>query len=1093
MPNSFRRNILIGFGFSLLLLILSSVASFVSIRSLLSSAGWVNHTEKVIAELRSVGALLLEAESNQRGYLLTEEDTFLEPMQVNLVEIREKLNSIRALTLDNPKQQANVNRLVKTVDTRLEVLSTGIRAKREGRMVNNEILMRGKQFMDESKSIIELMEEEERRLLADRTESMQRFSNYTPALIVLAALISLITTLVFYGKIIADYKQRTRLQEELTQKDIDISRRLAILQGIAEKVSLGNYAIRIDDEGKDLLGSLAGSVNKMSESLQTSFKKLSDKEWLQTGVAELATKMIGEQEVDELTENIIQSVCTYSGSSMGALYLYDENKHILVMNSRFALSEDAPHEIKIGEGVAGQCAKQIEILEVNEVPDRNFNMPASPGAILPSFIVAIPITFEGGLKGVIELGSLSPFNKNHRLFFETVMEQAGVALNMSQSRRRMQELLEETQTQAEELQAQHSELENINEELKAQSQKLQVSEEELKVQQEELMQTNIELEERTTMLEEKNQMIEERNQEIQHKAKELAISTKYKSEFLANMSHELRTPLNSILLLSRLMVENNNANLTEEQIEYANVIQNSGQGLLLLIDEILDLSKIEAGKMQMEFHKVTAKEITNDLRALFAPVAKEKSIEFDIHISGDVPGYIETDKMRIQQILKNLISNALKFTSRGSVFLDVRKHDRNESLVVFAVKDTGIGIPADKQRLIFEAFQQADGSTRRQYGGTGLGLSISRELSRLLGGQIELSSEPGKGSEFRLIIPVTKPDTVEGGNITHEILQDAMLREYRSNEERKGRDVQGEVPAHVLVTQDDTPDKMSEVFHRIENVLKKEPQKVLIVEENPVHAKALCYFLENFNIRPEIKQNIGDAITSLINTERSCVILDMGIQGEESYNALEEIKQTPGLELLPIIVFTGKNLSQMQEGRLKQYVNSIVLKTAHSYQRILDEVLIFLHLAQEKKESGTAASSFKKLGRLTEVLKNKKVLIADDDVRNIFSLSKALEAYGMNIISAMDGREALEQMKKDPSIDIVLMDMMMPEMDGYESMSKIRTLPGLNKLPIIAVTAKAMTGDREKCISSGASDYITKPIDKDQLLSLLRVWLYDRN
>jgi signal transduction histidine kinase/DNA-binding response OmpR family regulator len=610
------------------------------------------------------------------------------------------------------------------------------------------------------------------------------------------------------------------------------------------------------------------------------------------------------------------------------------------------------------------------------------------------------------------------------------------------------------------------------------------------VQQEYLMKTNIDLEERTTMLEEKNQMIEERNEEIQLKAKELEISTKYKSEFLANMSHELRTPLNSILLLSRLMTENNQENLTDEQIEYAQVIQNSGQSLLSLIDEILDLSKIEAGKMQMEFEKISIKEITNDIRALFTPLAKEKGLDFSVNISGDVPGQVETDKMRIQQILKNLIANAIKFTAKGSVSLNVNKHSFNESMIVFAVKDTGIGIPADKQRLIFEAFQQADGSTKRQYGGTGLGLSISRELSRLLGGQIELTSEPEKGSEFRLIVPVSKPDITGNENLTNEILQDAMLRENRSNEIRRTMAKEETAASPVLVTQDDTPDKMSEVFHRIENVLKKEPNKVLIVEENPVHARALSYFLENFNIHSEIKNNVEEATNTLLNKDGACVILDMGIQSEESYAALEQIKQKPGLEFLPIIVFTGRSLTQMQEGRLKQYVNSIVLKTAHSYQRILDEVSLFLHLAKEKNIGN--GTSFKKLGRLTEVLKNKKVLIADDDVRNIFSLSKALENYGMNVISAMDGKEALDQLKKDPSIDIVLMDMMMPEMDGYESMEKIRSMPGFTKLPIIAVTAKAMSGDRDKCIRSGASDYITKPIDKDQLLSLLRVWLYDR-
>jgi signal transduction histidine kinase/CHASE3 domain sensor protein/DNA-binding response OmpR family regulator len=1087
MPNTFKRNIVIGFGFSLLLLIISSAASFISIRNLLDSAKWVDHTHQVIVELEKVNTLLLETETNQRGYLLTGDDSFLDPMQANLAAVKEQMSVVRRLTIDNENQQKNTALLTRSVNSRLQIMNNTVRAKKIGLAISNDTLIQGKQFMDEAKTNIDAMEHEEQRLLKERTDTLNKFSNYTPILIVLAALISLVTTIVFYGKIISDYRQRAMLQDQLQQKDIDISKRIEVIQGIAEKVSQGNYSIRVDDESKDLLGSLSGSLNKMSESLDYSFKTLGDKEWLQAGVAGLSQQMVGEQDVDELVSSIINYTTEYSGSKIGALYLYNENSNELVLKSSYALTEDSGKRIGAGEGVVGQAAQQRKMLIVEGLSESNFTISTTAGDIIPSSIIAIPLLYEKSLKGVLELGTLTGYTENHRLFFESVMEQTGVAINASQSRRKLQELLEETQSQSEELQVQHSELENINEELKAQSQKLQVSEEELKVQQEELMQTNIELEERTTLLEEKNQMIEERNEEIQQKAKELAITTKYKSEFLANMSHELRTPLNSILLLSRLMSENNQENLSSEQIEYAQVIQNSGQSLLSLIDEILDLSKIEAGKMHMEFQDIAVREITNDLRSLFAPVAKEKNIDFTINIAEDVPARIETDKMRIQQILKNLISNALKFTAKGSVHLNIRKHDKNDSVIVFAVKDTGIGIPQDKQRLIFEAFQQADGSTRRQFGGTGLGLSISRELSRLLGGQIELSSEPGKGSEFRLLVPLSKPNIEEQRDTTQEILQDAMLREYRASEKTKHEPA----PPSMLITQDDTPDKMSEVFHRIEKVLKNEPRKVLIIEENPVHAKALCYFLENFNIHPEIKTKVDEAVSSLLKKDQSCVILDQGVNNEQLYDSLEKIKQTPGLELLPIIVFTGKSMSQMQEGRLKQYVNSIVLKTAHSYQRILDEVSLFLHLAQEKK-NGDHNASFKKLGRLTEVLKDKKVLIADDDVRNIFSLSKALENYGMNIISAMDGREAIEQLKKDPSIDIVLMDMMMPEMDGYESMTKIRTMPGFGKLPMIAVTAKAMAGDREKCISSGASDYITKPIDKDQLLSLLRVWLYDR-
>jgi CheY-like chemotaxis protein len=431
--------------------------------------------------------------------------------------------------------------------------------------------------------------------------------------------------------------------------------------------------------------------------------------------------------------------------------------------------------------------------------------------------------------------------------------------------------------------------------------------------------------------------------------------------------------------------------------------------------------------------------------------------------------------MRLEQILKNLISNAIKFTSQGQVDLLVKKSGKNENYIVFTVRDTGIGIPSDKQGLIFEAFQQADGSTRRQYGGTGLGLSISKELAKLLGGNIKLESEPQKGSEFHLMVPISKSGNEKPVQAEVEIEKEKV--QFKSEE--KG----------VLITEDDTSAKMTQVLHRIESVLTKEPGKVLIVEENRIHARALFYFLENFNIGTEIRSNVDESINALLKKDAGCVILETSAENIQLYESLEKIKSTPGLESLPVIIFTGKSLSKLEEGRMKQYANSIIIKTAHSFQRILDEVSLFLHLSHGKVN----AQKYRDLGRLTEVLKDKKVMIADDDVRNIFSLSKVLESAGMNVVSATDGKEALELLKNNSDVDIILMDMMMPEMDGYDAMRAIRAMHGMNKLPIIAVTAKAMAEDRQKCISAGASDYITKPVDKDQLMSLLRVWLYDRN
>jgi signal transduction histidine kinase/CheY-like chemotaxis protein len=823
---------------------------------------------------------------------------------------------------------------------------------------------------------------------------------------------------------------------------------------------------------------------------------------------------------------------------------------------------------------------------------------SATGSAQPRNILIVPLVHNRITEGVIEIAGLEEFSSLTETFLTQAAAPIAVALQAAKSRARLQELLEETQSQSEELQAQHSELENINAELEAQAEKLQTSEEELRVQQEELLQVNQEMEERSRLLEERNQVIVERNLEIQQKAEQLAMSTKYKSEFLANMSHELRTPLNSVLLLSRLLSENNENNLSNEQVEYARVIQSSGQGLLSLIDEILDLSKIEAGKMELEYQPVMVRAVAEDMRSLFGPVAKERGVELNIQIDQAVPSQIETDKLRIEQILKNLLSNALKFTSKGSVSLIITPLKNNHAFISFTVKDTGIGIPKEKQDLIFEAFQQADGSTRRKYGGTGLGLSISRQLSKLLGGEIKVSSEPGVGSEFTVYLPIKKafaqqkpaepekeipiapvipeeirpsanfvapsipeniPDdrnTINGEDKIILIVEDdtafakALLefthaRGYKGlvavrgdegielaqrynpvgilldiqlpvkdgwevMEELKSNPHTRHIPVHVMssleakkesltkgavdfINKPVAFEQMQEVFKKIEKVISRDHKKVLIVEENPKHAKALAYFLETFNVSTQISNSVHDGVNSLKTQELDCVILDMGIPDQHAYETLDQVKKNLGFEHLPVIIFTGKNLSKVEESRIKQYADSIVIKTAHSYQRILDEVSLFLHLVEGNNHGEKQTVKYKRLGALNEVLAGKKVLVTDDDVRNIFSLTKALEIHNMKVVTAVDGKEALKQLQENPDTDIVLMDIMMPEMDGYEAMQQIRKKKQYQKLPIIAVTAKAMTGDREKCIKAGASDYISKPVDIDQLLSLLRVWLYDKS
>jgi signal transduction histidine kinase/DNA-binding response OmpR family regulator len=846
--------------------------------------------------------------------------------------------------------------------------------------------------------------------------------------------------------------------------------------------------------------------------------------------------------------------------------------------------------IQKGEGLIGQAIISKELLELKTLSPEDIQINYALGQIKPTHIVALPL-LDTKVEGALELASVYGFSDLQMEFLKTVSNNIGIAIKSTQNRKRVMELLEETKSQSEELQAQHTELEAINAELEAQTEKLQASEEELRVQQEELEQTNEELSERSVLLEEKNN-------EIQKKSEALELTTRYKSEFLANMSHELRTPLNSILLLSRLLSENNNKSMNNEEIEFAKVIQSSGNSLLGLIDEILDLSKIEAGKMELEFLDVSTKEITDNLWNLFSHMAKEKNIKFEI-IADEAPIVIKTDKMRLEQILKNLISNAIKFTDKGSVSLEIKVNTDDDKIICFIVKDTGIGIPLGKQPLIFEAFQQADGSTKRKYGGTGLGLSISRELAKLLKGEIILHSKENEGSTFTLCIPVygssiknveiekappleivaseeeentenpknkylsmVIPDEIEDdrnsivkGDKVILIVEDdinfaksllnftrkkgykgvvSVRGDYALNfalvykpvgvlldielpiksgwevlEEMKNNSQTKHIPVHIMSSHKlkqesllkgavdflDKPvafDKIPEVFLRIESIINKEAQKVLIIEDNPKHAKALSFFLETYNINSEIKSEVSQGLEALNKKEIDCVILDMGIPDKQAYEILEGVKKNPGLENLPVIVFTGKSLSIKEEVKIKKYADSIIVKTAHSYQRMLDEVSLFLHLVEEKKDSKDKKESHKKLNLLNNILFEKKVLIVDDDVRNIYSLTKALEVFKMNVITAFDGKEAIKILEEHQDTDIVLLDMMMPNMDGYETAEKIRSMPKFLNLPLIAVTAKAMTGDREKCIKAGASDYITKPVDIDQLLSLLRVWLYDK-
>ncbi|KLT64562.1 response regulator [Pedobacter sp. BMA] len=1192
MKTTLKNNLRLGLGLSLIILFISSLASYVSIRNLIQSTELVKHSDEVILNSENIISYLKDAETGQRGFLLTGNKVFLAPYYGASDSAAAILKRVEAATKDNVVQQKNVAALRAILFKRMGIISSTIEIKTLGGAIDPTVLFQGKVYMDQARSVVSKLVAEEKRLLDVRTAELNKLSAYTPILILIAALLAILITLFFYRKVSVDFDERVKLHQEIEDKKYEMEKRIVAIKEIAHQISIGNYGVTLDGQSEDDIGELSGSLNSMSTSLKKSFDTLADNEWLQTGVANLNIKMVGEKDVFHLAEDILEFLAVYTKSQVGAIYLFKDDGY-LHLKAQYALKgTNLADTIELGQGLIGQVVKSGKRILIEDVPQNELTITHATGNIKPAQLVVLPIIRNEISIGGVELGTVGHYTDLQLHFLNLVLTDVGTALLGAQNRQKLQQLLEETQAQSEELQVQHNELEGLNAELEAQAQKLQASEEELRVQQEELLQSNQELEERSSLLEEKNELIEERNIEIQQKAEALELSTRYKSEFLANMSHELRTPLNSILLLSRLMSENEE--MDREHQEYAEVIQSSGQGLLSLIDEILDLSKIEAGKMELDRANIKVDDIMLNMRSLFNPLAKEKNLNFVVDKAEDVPEYFHTDKMRLEQIIKNLLSNAIKFTTQGSVKLNITKSEKQQALI-FKVTDTGVGIAPEKQGMVFEAFQQADGSTRRKFGGTGLGLSISRELAKLLGGYIDLKSTEGEGSIFTLTLPVDKNKGLEGtveiverkpilvadsapkkierltvANIPQEIDDDRdnitpddkviliveddtpfaktlldftrkrnykglvavrgdvgieMARSYKPlailldiqlpvkdgwqvMEELKADPATRPIPVHIMsslqvkkesllkgavdfINKPFAFEHMQEIFSKLEHALSRHPKKVLIVEENEQHAKALSYFLSNFNIQTEIVSQVNDGVSALHKPEVNCVILDMGIPDKHAYETLEVVKKTPGLENLPIIIFTGKNLSKGEENRIKQYADSIVVKTAHSYQRILDEAGLFLHLVEEQSKEKTKAP--KRFSELQDVLKGKTVLVADDDVRNIFSLTKILEQHQMKVLPATDGKEALKMLNENPGVDVVLMDMMMPELDGYETTTAIRQDMKYRNLPILAVTAKAMMGDREKCIAAGASDYISKPVDMDQLISLLRVWLYENH
>jgi signal transduction histidine kinase/DNA-binding response OmpR family regulator/methyl-accepting chemotaxis protein len=974
-----------------------------------------------------------------------------------------------------------------------------------------------------------------------------------------------------------------------------LSNQLQVVEDIVQMsqgLAAGEHKVTAHAEYRGNFVQIKNALETASVKLSDATKKTAMQDWLKTGQTQLNDLMSGEQDIVTLSTKIISFLTTYVDAELGLFYLVKESELQIIATYAYTATDNRPDKYLFGEGLIGQAAMEQKTLSRVHTQDEHAYIRQSSLAIaVPRQVQIVPFMYENAVKGVIEIGFSKIPSPLQLEFLEQVKLSIGIALNSAQSRTQMQVLLEKTQQQADELQAQKDELQQkqeqlqqSNEALQTQSEELQTQSEELQSQQEELRQINEELEERTKELErqqddirQKNEMLEESQVEmakakaaIETKAHELEVASKYKSEFLANMSHELRTPLNSLLILAQLLGKNKKGNLSEDQVKYAQTIHSAGSDLLKLINEILDLSKVEAGKIELQTENVSLTALVEKIEQKFRPLADNKGLTFNIKCAEE---QLHTDALRIQQILNNLLSNAFKFTSEGEIELRIQREAMG---IAISVTDSGIGISKDKQQVIFEAFQQAESTTNRRYGGTGLGLSISRQLAKRLGGDLQVHSEEGKGSTFTLYLPeniepkpseeppaaqtsgepaapetpltqgaiVDDRDNLSPGDQIILIIEDdrqfskilinlanekqfkyllaedgktglQMAQQYKPNaiildvglpqmdgwtvmEMLKNDPQTRHIPVHFMSGDDNSMDakqmgaigylhkpvnmeQLANAFNSIKRFITKTVKKLLLVVENESRQQQIVDLVGDVQITVAV--TVPEALEHLKKADFDCIIIDAGIK------LLEALYKDDQLSQIPVIISAERDLTSSEEAILQQYAKVLTVKTVRSPARLLDEATRFLHqvadqLPEDKRQM------LQMVHDKEGILKDKKVLIVDDDVRNVFALMNVLEESQMEVIVGHTGQEGLSLLEEHQDIDIVLMDIMMPEMDGYEAMQKIREQPRLRQLPIIALTAKAMKGDKAKCLEAGANDYLSKPVDTDKLLSLMRVWLY---
>ncbi len=1136
--------------------VLSAAFFVILISYLLSAIQWVEHTDRVINNLNRSLKLSVDMETGMRGFLLTGDERFLDPYEVAKPAIMSELQGLEELVADNPDQVDRFKRLAALQSSWNDFAQEMINLRRAGGDYQTPIKeRRGKRLADEMRDQYEQ---------AANVEHQLRLTRNTDVTHTTVMSVSLYVTFIL------------------------------IVSGILAWV------------GRRDMTTLSNTYAANLRAQQLDADRLSHVAWLRNGQSELAEQVIGQLTLNLLGRNVLHFFAQYLGAVVAAVYVRQEHGGLVRVASYGFSREQEQHEQSIysGEGVVGKAAEQDQIITLDNVPQDYFKVTSGLGEGSPRSVVVVPTSNDDHVNGVIELGFLRQLTPRDLEFLELVAENVGTSIEAARYRQRLQEVLAETQQLNEELQVQQEELRTANEELEEQSRILKESQAHLEIQQAELEQTNEQLAEQSKALGDQRDALDRNNEELhiaqielEARADELQRSSKYKSEFLANMSHELRTPLNSSLILAKLLAENPQDNLTAEQVKFAESIYSAGNDLLNLINDILDISKVEAGKLDMRPENSSVSRLVEGLRMTFEPLAAEKKLEFSVEIQSGTPVSLYTDRQRLEQILKNLLSNAVKFTESGTVSLTVSRQPGEG--VAFTVRDSGIGIAEEQQESIFEAFRQADGTTNRRYGGTGLGLSISRDLARLLGGSISVTSAPGQGSIFTLVMPeeyvevepsqyvegpaaavqpapvparITPPAPVaakpaaaatpiprfaddrekapfsnrcilviedevrfahilydlahelgynclvahaadEGFDLASSFIPDAVLLDMRLPDHSgltvlqrlKELPSTRHIPVHVISVEDrqeaalqmgaigyavkpTTREELKDVFARLEAKLTQKVKRILLVEDDALQRDSIARLIGDDDIEITAVGFAQDALDLLRDNAYDCMIIDLKLPDMLGNELLKRMSIDEICAFPPVIVYTGRNLTRDEEAELLKYSRTIIIKGARSPERLLDEVTLFLHKV-ESQMSNERQKMLKTARSRDRVFEGRKILVVDDDVRNIFALTSALEHKGAIVEVGRNGLEAIEKLNTVEDIDLVLMDVMMPEMDGYEATIEIRKNPRWRKLPIIAVTAKAMKDDQDRCLQAGSNDYLAKPIDLDRLFSLIRVWL----